>query len=214
MLQRLHWSQGHPVRLWMLGSSPSKTELGNLNLTSLILGVCLWVGAHLFKRILSKQRAAMGRAGRGAVAITIIVSLVLMVMGYRDAEDVPLYVLPLWAWYLNNLLMLAAIFMMDVGRAKGVVRTKIRHPMLLGVVLWSTAHLLVNGDLASLALFGGLGVWALVEMAVISKAEGEWRRPEAGSFRADSKAALFAVVIYALIVAIHYWLGYSVIVFF
>jgi uncharacterized membrane protein len=181
---------------------------------SLTLGVFLWIGAHLFKRILPSQRAAMGRAGRGVVAILILVSLVLMVLGYREAEDDPLYVLPLWAWYLNNLLMLAAIFMMDVGRAKGVVRTKIRHPMLLGVVLWSVAHLLVNGDLPSLALFGGLGVWALVEMAVISKAEGAWRRPETGSLRADGKVALFAVALYALIVAIHYWLGFSVIVFF
>jgi len=74
--------------------------------------------------------------------------------------------------------------------------------------------LLVNGDLASLVLFGGLGVWALLEMTVISKAEGDWRRPETGSLRVDGKGALFAVALYALIVSIHYWLRYSVIVFF
>ena len=180
----------------------------------LILGILLWTGAHLFKRILPAQRASLGKMGKAVIAILILCSIALMIIGYGAAEDVPLYALPVWAWYLNNLFMLMAIFMMDVARANGVIRTKFRHPMLFGVVLWSAAHLLMNGDLASLALFGGLGVWALVEMAVISKAEGAWRRPETGSLRADGKVALFAVALYALIVAIHYWLGFSVIVFF
>jgi len=61
--------------------------------------------------------------GIGAVAILILASLVLMVLGYRSAGDIPLYLFPLWAWHLNDLLMLAAIFMMDVERANGIVRT-------------------------------------------------------------------------------------------
>jgi len=52
--------------------------------------------------------------------------------------------------------------------------------------------------LASLALFGAFGVWALLEMTVFSKAEGDWWRPETGSLRADGKVALFAVALLAL----------------
>ena len=183
-------------------------------MTVLSLGVLLWMAAHLFKRILPAQRAALGRTGRIVVATAILVSIALMIIGYRAAEEVALYALPLWSWQLNNLLMLAALFMLDVGRAKGAVRTKVRHPMLLGVAIWSTAHLLVNGDLASLVLFGGLGLWALVEMVVISRVEGDWHPPATGSILNDGKIAILAMALYGLIAAIHYRLGYPVIVLF
>lgn len=180
----------------------------------LVLGVGLWVGAHLFKRVLPKQRAALGKAGRPVVAATIVVGIGLMIFGYRAAEVVPLYDLPSWAWHLNNVLMFAALVLIDAGRVKGVIRTKIRHPMLTSVVVWSVAHLLVNGDLASLVLFGGLGAWALVEMAVISRADGPWQVPAPGSLRSDAKVAAVAVVLYALIVGIHSWLGHPAFVLF
>ena len=179
----------------------------------LILGVLLWIGAHLFKRILPKQRAALGKAGMAIVAALVLISVVLMIIGYREAEEVQLYALPIWAWYLNNLMMLVAIFMMDVGMVKGVVRTKLRHPMLLGAVIWAVAHLLVNGDLASLVLFGGLGLWALFEMAVISRADGPWLAPAKGSIINDGKVAILAAALYAAFAGIHYWLGHSVIAF-
>ena len=97
-------------------------------MTWLVLGVLLWVGAHLFKRVLPKQREALGKRGRPLVAVVIVVSIVLMIVGYREAEDVPLYGLSIWAWYLNNLLMLVALFMIDIGRVNGVVRTKVTSP--------------------------------------------------------------------------------------
>ena len=177
----------------------------------LVLGLLLWVGAHFFKRVLPRQRAAMGRAGRGVVAVLIVAGIVLMVIGYGAADFVYLYELPRWGWHANNLLMLSAIFLVDVGRAGGVVGTKIRHPMLLGAVVWVVAHLLVNGDLASLVLFGGLGLWALAEMAIISRFDGPWTPPPRGPVAKDAKVMAIAVVIYAVIVSIHYWLGYSVI---
>ena len=181
-------------------------------MTILALGVLLWAAAHLFKRVLPRQRAALGSAGRAGVAVAVLASVGLMIWGYRTAADIPLYHLPFEVWYLNNLLMLPALFLMDIGRAKGVVRTWIRHPMLTGVAVWAAAHLLVNGDLASLVLFGGLGLWALVEMAVISRAESAWERLERGSFANDAKVGAIAVALYALIVGIHYWLGYPVFV--
>ena len=84
----------------------------------------------------------------------------------------------------------------------------------MAVVVWAAAHLLVNGDLASVVLFGGLGLWALVEMAVINRAEGPWQPPEPGSLRNDAKIALLALVLYAVIVAIHTWLGHPAFVLF
>lgn len=179
----------------------------------LVLGVLIWIGAHLFKRILPKQRAALGKAGNALVAVLLLISVGLMIFGYRGAEEDQLYALPIWAWHLNNLMMLVAIFLMDVGRVEGLVRTKLRHPMLLGALIWAVAHLLVNGELASLVLFGGLGLWALLEMAVISRAEGPWQPPARGLIINDGKVAIIAAALYAAIAGIHYWLGYAVIAF-
>jgi len=179
--------------------------------TWLVFGLLLWMGGHLFKRMLPRQRAAMGKAGLGVVAVLVLGGIVLMGIGYGRADVVLLYALPTWAWHLNNLLMLAAVFLMDAGRAGGVVGATLRHPMLSGVVVWAVAHLLVNGDLASLVLFGGLGLWALAEMAVINRAEGPWSPPAKGPIVKDAKAAIVALVLYAAIVGVHYWLGYSVI---
>lgn len=179
----------------------------------LILGVLLWIGAHLFKRALPRQRDALGSKGKGIVAVVILIGMVLMIIGYRAVDKADLYTLPIWAWYLNNVLMLIAIFLLDAGRVKGVVRTKVRHPMLSGVIVWSVAHLLVNGDVASLILFGGLGFWAVLETIVINRAEGAWQVPETGSILNDAKVMVVAAAVFSAIVGIHYWLGYSVLVF-
>lgn len=178
----------------------------------LVLGLLMWTGAHFFKRLFPMQRAAMGKAGRGVVAVLVIVGIVLMVVGYRAADFTYLYDLPFWVRHVNNLLMLIALFLMDAGRVNGIVRTKVRHPMLTGVVVWAVAHLLVNGDLTSFLLFGGLGLWALAEMAVLNRAEGPWSPPAHGTIAKDLRVMAIALVLYALIVGIHYWLlGYWVV---
>lgn len=181
----------------------------------LIIGLSLWTGAHLFKRLLPRQREAldktMGKAARALVAVVILASVALMVVGYRQTDYVHLYSLPNWLWYVNNLAMLVAIFLMDIGRSGGITASKIRHPMLCGVLIWSVSHLLVNGDVAAVVLFGGLGLWALLEIAVINRSEGPWSAPAPGPITQDIKYAVLALVIYAVIVGIHYWLGYPVI---
>tara|TARA_R110002110_G_scaffold90632_4_gene235573 strand:+ start:4580 stop:5122 length:543 start_codon:yes stop_codon:yes gene_type:complete len=179
-------------------------------MTLLVSGLALWIAAHLFRRVMPRQREAMGKWGRPVVAVLIVISLVMIVFGYRQADETFLYVLPGWSWHLNNLLMLVAIFLMDVGRVRGVVRTWIRHPMLTGVLVWSVAHLLVNGDLPSLVLFGGMAVWAVLEIIVINHAEGVWQRPERGSWFGDGKILALSLVLYAVIVAIHGWLDHPV----
>ncbi len=179
-------------------------------MTWLIFGLLLWTAAHFFKRILPAQRAALGNPGRGLVAVLIVMGLIMMVTGYRSAEYIQLYTLPEWVIHLNNLLMLPAIFLMDAGRARGIAAAKIRHPMLMGVAVWAVAHLLVNGDAASLVLFGGLGLWAVAEMLVINRAEGPWTPPAPGPISKDLKLAVIALILYAAIVGIHYWFGFAV----
>ena len=174
----------------------------------LILGVALWWAAHLFKRIAPERRAAMGDRGKGVVAGLLAVSVLLMVLGYRGAGG------PVW-WGrsaplvgINNLLVLAAFYLFAADGMKTRATAWVRHPQLTGFSLWAVAHLLVNGDLPSLVLFGGLLVWALVEIAVLNRAAA-WV-PPAGPFpaRKEAMAAMGAVVVMLVVGLVHGWLGY------
>ncbi|MFC2968395.1 NnrU family protein [Acidimangrovimonas pyrenivorans] len=177
-------------------------------MTLLILGVALWWVAHLFKRLAPGPRAALGDAGKGLAGLVLLAALVLMVIGYRALPNMPNMVAMPGNGHANNTLMLIALIVFGAGMSKGWLWTKIRHPMLWGVVLWSVAHLLVRNDLPSLILFGGMGLWALVEMALINGA-GPWQRPASGGIKRDGALAAIALVMYGLIAFVHIWLGYS-----
>lgn len=177
-------------------------------MTILTLGILLWVLPHMFKRLAPRQRAAMGPQARAMVAGLVAMSVVLMIIGYRMAETVPLYAPLPGMGHANNTLMLASIYLFGVGGARSVLIDKIRHPMLWGMVLWAGAHLLVNGDLASVVLFGGLGLWALAEMVMINRA-GPWKRPRPGSYGGDAKNLAGSLFIYGLIVLLHTLLGHD-----
>ena len=68
------------------------------------------------------------------------------------------------------------------------------------------AHLFANGDDRSLVLFGGLGLWAIVEILMISRREGAWQRPGAGSFRANAVTVVLGLVAYVVIMIVHPYL--------
>lgn len=176
----------------------------------LFFGVVLWWAGHLFKRLAPAARVRLGTAGRGLAMLVILAGLVLMVVGYRGAEYAHFYTPPAWARHLNNLLMLLAVFTFGIGMAKGRLWTYLRHPMLTGVFLWAAAHLLVRGDLASVILFGGLGLWSLAEIAAINRGEGRWMRPAPGSAKRDLVLAGIAGVMYVLIALVHLRFGYAV----
>ena len=177
----------------------------------LILGLALWVGAHMLKRVAPGARARlqdrMGDASKGLIAAVLVLSVVLMVIGYRAADFVPLWQFPPWAIHVNNLLMLIAVALFGLGQSKSRLRGSLRHPQLTGFALWCVAHLLVNGDLASLVLWGVLLVWALVEMPLINARVAAPPRFEGGSLAGDIRLGVITLVVFAVIVLIHGWLG-------
>lgn len=178
-----------------------------MGMTLLILGVALWMAAHFFKRAMPEQRAAMGDKGKGLVTLGIVASIVLMVIGYRAAPFINVWYPPSFMVHINNLLVLLAIWMMSPAGKKGLILNKVRHPMLAGFKAWAFAHLLVNGDLASIILFGGLLAWAVIEVIVINKAEPDWTPGAPGTLAKDAMFLAASVVLLVIIGMIHGWLG-------
>lgn len=175
----------------------------------LILGVLLWSGAHLFKRLAPEARANMGDKGKGLVALALLASVVLMVIGYRAADYIAVYEPPYFLRHLNNLLMLFALYFTSPGPSKGALFYKMRHPMLTGFKIWAAAHLLVNGDLASLILFGGLLAWAAIEVITINKSEPDWQPNEKGTIAKDAMFFVASIVLLGVIGYIHGLIGPS-----
>ncbi len=181
-------------------------------MTLLILGVLLWSGAHFFKRLMPAQRAAMGEAGKGVVAVGSLIGLVLMILGYRWAPFVNVWYPPAFMVHINNALMILALWTFGSSMAKGAKvwpATRIRHPQLVGVMIWAVAHLLVNGDLASILLFGSLLAWAAGEVIVINRAAPAWTPPEVAGTATKIRLLVITLVLYGVIAAIHLWLGVS-----
>lgn len=175
-------------------------------MTLLTLGVILWAAAHFFKRLAPGLRAPMGDKGKGLVAVAIVASLLMMIFGYRGAEFIHVWAPPAWTVHLNNLLMLIAVFVYGMSATKGRLRGKMRHPQLTAVKIWAVAHLLVNGDLASIILFGGLLAWAVASVILINRAE-VWVRPAPGEAKKDILLVVITLVLFGVMTAIHAWLG-------
>ncbi|MBM7066548.1 NnrU family protein [Actibacterium sp. 188UL27-1] len=172
----------------------------------LILGIAAWSGAHYFKRLAPDTRARLGDPGKGLVALGIVAGLLLMIFGYRWADFIIVWNPAGFLTHINNLLMIAAVILFGMSATTGRLRGKMRHPMLASVKVWALAHLLVNGDLASILLFGGMLAWAVSEVILINRA-GPWDRPAPGEAKGDIKLAVISVVVYAVIAGIHIWLG-------
>ena len=174
-------------------------------------GVLLWSLAHLLKRVAPGWRARLGSAGRPLVAVSIVLSVVLMILGYQQAEG------PIW-WGrqsalvgINNLLVLIGFYMIAGSIIGARISRFIRHPQLTAIKLWAVAHLLVNGDLASITLFGGLLIWALLAVILINRQEEPpvlEQGPIAWALEVGALSA--AIVIYGLVGYVHGWLGYPV----
>ena len=173
----------------------------------LVLGVLLWSFAHLAKRVFPGFHRAMGGSEKPMVAGMLVLSIVLMVIGYRAADQVIWWAATPMLKGINNLLVLVAFYLFASSGSKNRIGTRFRHPQLTGFSLWAFAHLLVNGDLPSLVLFGGLLLWALVEIAVINRT-APWTPPaHPVPIRKEWTSALATVVVFVVVGLVHGWIG-------
>ena len=136
----------------------------------LLLGLLLFLGIHSISIFAPAARdrwaASMGaNLWRALYSILSIIGFVLLIRGYAAArlDPVVLYVPPGWTRHVVMLLMLPVFVMLFAAYLPGRIRSALKHPMLVAVKLWAVAHLLANGMLADVLLFGGFLAWAVLD---------------------------------------------------
>lgn len=174
----------------------------------LICGVLLWSCVHLFPSVMPRARAALiGKLGRktyrGLFALDIVIALILIVVGWRMADIRLLYAPPLYGSPVVPALVFVSFVLFAAANAPGNIKRLLRHPMLTGVVVWSGAHLLANGDTRSAVLFGGLGAWALLSMFLINRRDGARVSPPAVPIARDAITALASSVLFGIVLYFH-----------
>lgn len=142
----------------------------------LITGLALFFGTHSVAVVCPAWRERMiGRLGlKGWKALFSLVALagfVLIVVGYGNArlEPVVLYSPPAWLRHVAFLLLLPVFPLVLAAYLPGRIQTTARHPLLAATKIWALAHLLVNGTLADVLLFGGFLVWAVVDRISVKR---------------------------------------------
>jgi uncharacterized membrane protein len=176
----------------------------------LILGLVLFLGVHSIRIVAEDWRAAQlrqwgpmrWRAGYTAVSV---VGLGLVIAGYGAARATPvdLWMPPTATRHVAALLMLLSFVLLTAAYVPGSrLKAKVRHPMLLGVKVWALAHLLANGRLADVVLFGSFLLWAVLAFRAArqrDRAAGDPALPlHSGRDVVTVFVGIFAWIIFAL----------------
>ena len=99
---------------------------------------------------------------RGVFSLIVLASIALVVWGFSEAPFEPVYAPAPWGRHAAMIAMPAALVLFVAANMATHTRAVLRHPMLLGLLVWALAHLAANGDLASVALFGSFAAFAVL----------------------------------------------------
>jgi uncharacterized membrane protein len=183
-------------------------------MTLLIIGLVLFLGIHSVSIVAPAWRDAQvaGRgeaAWKGPYSVASAVGLGLLIFGYGLARQSPvvLYTPPAALRHIALLLMLPVFPLLLAAYLPGRIKTAAKHPMLLAVKFWALAHLLANGNLADVLLFGGFLAWAVADRISVKRrparpVPGAPARPANDLIAVVGGLALYA----ATLLAVHRWL--------
>jgi uncharacterized membrane protein len=185
-------------------------------LIALILGLLIFLGVHSVRLVGDGWRAAqIARVGetfwKGLYSLAAAVGLALIIWGYHLAQAQPLvlWTPPSWMRHLGVLLTVPAFVLLAAAYVpRNRIKAAVGHPMVAGVKLWAFAHLLVNGTLAAMLLFGAFLVWAVVDFTSARRRDrAAGTRYPAGTASRDAVVVVVGLVAWALFAfLLHGWL--------
>jgi uncharacterized membrane protein len=179
----------------------------------LIVGLVVFLGAHTFTTLRGPRAALIGRLGegpyKGLYSLVSAIGLVLIVWGfgrYRSTGWVQLWSPPIGLHHLALPLMwLAFVALALTYSPLGKIKATLRHPMLVAVKTWALAHLMANGDLGALLLFGAFLAWAIYDRIAV-KRRGDTGAPSSVFTSGDMIAIILGTAAFVAMFWIHPWL--------
>ena len=173
---------------------------------TLILGLVIFFGIHLLPSAPSLRQTLTGRLGLtgykilfGVIAAT---GLICIVIGKGGAPFVTVWEPPPWGRTVNFFLMPIAFILFTAGYLPSNIKRFTRHPMLWGVVIWSVAHLLSNGDRTSMIIFISFALYSLFDM-VSANRRGAVRSPNRHSKFRDLTVILIGFACFVAVTFLH-----------
>jgi uncharacterized membrane protein len=175
-----------------------------MGLLVLVLGLILFLGPHGFVTMRVERAALIKTLGelpyKGLFAVASIAGLYLIGEGfglYRDAGEIEVWSPPNFMRYVTQLLMLPASIFVTAAYIPGDIKRVLKHPMLVGVKTWAVAHLLANGDLGGIIIFGSVLAWAVYDRITLKRRSDPGGPPiPLGGRRNDIAAIIVGTVLY------------------
>jgi uncharacterized membrane protein len=169
-----------------------------------ILGLIIFLGAHVFVTMRDRRAAVVSRIGewpyRGLFSLASIVGILLIAYGfaaYRAAGMITLWYPPAWTRHIVEALMWPASIMVAAAYIPGNIKRVLKHPMLAGVKTWAFAHLCANGDLGGIILFGSVLAWAVYDRITLKRRTDPGAPPiPIGGTKNDIIAIVVGTIIY------------------
>lgn len=169
-----------------------------------ILGLVLFLGAHVFVTMREQRGALIAAIGlgpyRALFALVSLAGLVLIGYGfaaYRAAGPIPIWQPPAFTRHIVELLMWPACILLAAAYIPGNIKRVVKHPMLIAVKTWAVAHLAANGDLGGMILFGSVLLWAGYDRFALKRRNEAVAPPiAAGGTRNDIAAVLVGTIVY------------------
>jgi uncharacterized membrane protein len=148
-----------------------------MGLAIMILGLAVFIGGHVFTTLREPRAAMVARLGgerpyKGLYSLVALIGIVLIAYGfahYRSAGYIEVWSPPRWTRHVTDALVWPAIICVVAAYIPGEIKRTLKHPMLVGVKLWAVAHLIANGDLGSIILFGAILAWAVYDRITLKR---------------------------------------------
>lgn len=178
---------------------------------SLMTGVLLWSAVHFFPRVAPyKRKKVMVKIGvlqyKLIFASLILFSIFLMVKGWQSYAPQQVFTPPAWSGLATMILMCPSILLFVAAQMPGNIKRYLRHPQLSGLILWSLAHLVSNGDSRSIILFAGLMIWAITQIQLTNWREDSPVKSERVSSGKDALVLLVSIFLYILFIYLHVYI--------